>query len=358
MSCRGTLFLAVFFAVANGQGCSICGDGKSITAPDAIFAFPGVDPIGCGELQTAGRNGEISLENCPVLPALIAACACAPDSGTSPTRAPMGTASPALKPTRRPTLKPTTLVKPTTPGQCSICGGGKSVTAPDAIFEFPGFDPIACGRLQTAGRNGEIPLDGCAALPPLIDVCACAPDSGTSPTRAPMGTASPALKPTTPGQGCSICGDGKSVTAPDAIFAFPGVNPIGCGELQTAGLNGEILLESCLVLPAFIGACACAPDSGTSPAGAPIRTASSPALKPTRRPTQKLTASVPTRKPTRRPTQKPTARGPTRKPTRRPTQKPTARGPTRKPTRRPTQNTTARSPTRKPTRRPTLKPTL
>ncbi|KAI2511940.1 hypothetical protein MHU86_2456 [Fragilaria crotonensis] len=241
---------------------------------------------------------------------------------------------------------------------CSVCGDGKSVTAPDAIFEFPTFDPVACGELQTAGRNGEIPLDGCAALPPFIDVCACAPDSGPSPTGAPMGTAKPTtLKPTTPGQGCSICGDGKSVTAPDAIFAFPYYDPIACGELQTAGLNGELPLENCLIYPDIIGVCACAPDSGTSPNGAPMGTAS-PTRKPTRRPTQKPTSRGPTRKPTRRPTQKPTSRGPTRNPTRRPTQKPTSRVPTRKPTRRPTQKPTARGPTRKPTRRPTLKPTL
>jgi hypothetical protein len=111
ISVRGIVFLAAFLAVANGQGCSICGDGKSVTKPDAIFEFPGYSPAPCGELQTVGQNGGVPLENCPQLPLLIGVCACAP----SPT---VETASPVLKTTRPPSKKPIatrpTTRKPTT----------------------------------------------------------------------------------------------------------------------------------------------------------------------------------------------------------------------------------------------------
>lgn len=57
--------------------------------------------------------------------------------------------------------------------KCDICGEGKRVSAPDAIFEFPGQPAVPCGQLQLAGELGEIPLDQCAFIPPLIEMCEC-----------------------------------------------------------------------------------------------------------------------------------------------------------------------------------------
>jgi len=72
-----TLFLVV--TSASGQtGCSVCGDGKAVTAPSAVFSFPSQPPIPCGMLQDAGMNGYIPLEQCVFLPPLLTMCGCAP----------------------------------------------------------------------------------------------------------------------------------------------------------------------------------------------------------------------------------------------------------------------------------------
>jgi len=48
------------------NGCSICGEGKCISNPDATFQYPGDPAIKCGELEEAGYQGEIPLEFCPL----------------------------------------------------------------------------------------------------------------------------------------------------------------------------------------------------------------------------------------------------------------------------------------------------
>lgn len=58
------------------------------------------------------------------------------------------------------------------PGGCLICGDGSGqvVTNLDAIFLFINQPDVPCGDLQTAGVNGQIPLDQCPFLPSLIKV--------------------------------------------------------------------------------------------------------------------------------------------------------------------------------------------
>mmetsp|Transcript_2142 Transcript_2142/g.3078 ORF Transcript_2142/g.3078 Transcript_2142/m.3078 type:complete len:83 (+) Transcript_2142:920-1168(+) len=58
---------------------------------------------------------------------------------------------------------------------CSVCGDGKVVTAPNAMFEFPNQPSVPCKILEHAGMNGYIPLDQCVFLPPLLTMCGCAP---------------------------------------------------------------------------------------------------------------------------------------------------------------------------------------
>jgi hypothetical protein len=36
-----SIVLATLVAFASAQGCSVCGDGKEVGNPEAIFAFPG-----------------------------------------------------------------------------------------------------------------------------------------------------------------------------------------------------------------------------------------------------------------------------------------------------------------------------
>ena len=56
------------------------------------------------------------------------------------------------------------------------------MTAVDAIFTFTGQPSVACGDLETAGENGQIPIDNCAFLPQLVSVCEC----DVAPTPAPV----------------------------------------------------------------------------------------------------------------------------------------------------------------------------
>jgi len=143
---------------ANTQGCSICGDGREVTAPDEIFAFPGQPTVPCGELESAGENGMIPVERCQFLEPLLDVCECREVNAKG----------------------------------CSVCGDGLQVTAPDEVFAFPGQPAVPCGDLEIAGENGQIPLAQCPFLPPLLTVCECAPI-----TAAPVSPAPVVMPPTT-----------------------------------------------------------------------------------------------------------------------------------------------------------------
>jgi hypothetical protein len=73
---RTSLLVASLVVLVNGQGCSVCGDGKEVGKPEAIFAFPGQPAVPCADLQTAGESGLIPLDQCGFLPPLITACEC------------------------------------------------------------------------------------------------------------------------------------------------------------------------------------------------------------------------------------------------------------------------------------------
>mmetsp|Transcript_20440 Transcript_20440/g.30340 ORF Transcript_20440/g.30340 Transcript_20440/m.30340 type:complete len:182 (-) Transcript_20440:4257-4802(-) len=75
---------------------------------------------------------------------------------------------------------------PVQDGGCSICGDGKCIGAPDAIFSFPGHPPVPCGTLETVGLTGSIPLSQCAFLPGLIvGLCECNPNGIGAPIASP-----------------------------------------------------------------------------------------------------------------------------------------------------------------------------
>jgi len=82
--------------------------------------------------------------------------------------------------------------------QCSVCGDGKGVNAPDEVFTFPGQPAVACNVLEIAGETGAIPVSQCAFLPGLIGVCECVPLSDmTQETDAPIDpTPAPVVPPT------------------------------------------------------------------------------------------------------------------------------------------------------------------
>mmetsp|Transcript_12476 Transcript_12476/g.13882 ORF Transcript_12476/g.13882 Transcript_12476/m.13882 type:complete len:250 (+) Transcript_12476:106-855(+) len=149
---------------------------------------------------------------------------------------------------------------------CSVCGEGKQVTKPDEIFSFPGQPVVKCIRLEEGGRNGLVPLDQCSFLPPIIkDICGCKEISDS---------------------GCSVCGDGKKISIPDAVFAFPGQPVVQCGPLESAGVTGGIPLSQCVFLPPLVNdICGCIDESAPLPGPTPSPF-SAPGQQPLRPPGQ------------------------------------------------------------------------
>jgi len=111
------------------------------------------------------------------------------------------TAPPADTPTASPapSFSPTVLgACPIVPeGGCSICGEGKCVTNPDAIFRYENQPEAPCGGLQTVGYSGSIDLSFCSFFPrlPELDVCGCAA-STYAPSATPTISALPSSSPT------------------------------------------------------------------------------------------------------------------------------------------------------------------
>jgi len=186
--------------------------------------------------------------------------------------------------------------------QCSICGEGKQVGNPDGQVTLPGNPPVSCSRLQQLGKDGGLPSDLCAQLLLFLGACDCI-DAGP-PTEAPVliATAAPVL-PT----GCSICGDGKKVTKPDATFEFPGQPTVTCGVLESAGEVGQIPLSQCPFLPPLIPMCECQPIGATVAPSAIIAPTDAPAVPNTDAPAPSTDAPIvsPTNAPVTPPTDVP-----------------------------------------------------
>jgi hypothetical protein len=213
------LIVATFVAAATGQavsppgGCLVCGEGSVITAPDAIFSFPGQLSVPCGILQEAGLTGAIPLDQCGFLPDFVTVCECKPGNILgAPTDAPVPLPTdapvplptdapvppPMMAPVPAPTNAPVPMEGDAVPcpevpgGGCSVCGDGMCVTAPESIFVFQGQPEVACSDLQFAGFGGQIPAEQCPFLPGLTaKVCGCAsslppPELPVPPTAAPV----------------------------------------------------------------------------------------------------------------------------------------------------------------------------
>jgi hypothetical protein len=155
------------------NGCSVCGVGRCIGKPDAIFAFPGQPAVSCGDLQTAGEAGLVPLNQCPSLPLFLSDCECG-TSGPEPTAPPVDPTPPPVDPTPAPNVQSAACPN-VPPTGCSVCGTASCVGKPDAVFSFPSQPAVPCGKLQSAGLNGLIPLDVCPFLPGLIADCECGP---------------------------------------------------------------------------------------------------------------------------------------------------------------------------------------
>eukprot|EP00546_Thalassionema_frauenfeldii_P012688 CAMPEP_0178912008 /NCGR_PEP_ID=MMETSP0786-20121207/10018_1 /TAXON_ID=186022 /ORGANISM="Thalassionema frauenfeldii, Strain CCMP 1798" /LENGTH=609 /DNA_ID=CAMNT_0020584531 /DNA_START=108 /DNA_END=1937 /DNA_ORIENTATION=- len=257
-------------------GCSVCGEGKCVSNFEAEIVFPGVDQAyPCGVLEIAGLQGLIPLDTCTAIPSLIGACECVQQplaSSIQPSPAPVGS-----------------IACPVVPDNgCSVCGEGKCITNPDAIFEWPGQPAISCYELQEAGYDGFVLTDECELLPPLVGVCGCAPAGvppaptiSTTETPVTIEPVEPTECPVVPEDGCNICGSGNCITNPDAIFEWPDQPPATCHELQEAGYVGLISLDECKMLLQLIGGfCGCEPG-GVPAAQSVIAAPEQPSSAPT-----------------------------------------------------------------------------
>ena len=71
------LGLAIIGTFSNAEHCSVCGDGHHVGNPDGLISVAAkhpsraAQPIPCGELEAAGRNGTIPSGRCAVFPTLI-----------------------------------------------------------------------------------------------------------------------------------------------------------------------------------------------------------------------------------------------------------------------------------------------
>eukprot|EP00548_Thalassiothrix_antarctica_P020770 CAMPEP_0194193754 /NCGR_PEP_ID=MMETSP0154-20130528/75210_1 /TAXON_ID=1049557 /ORGANISM="Thalassiothrix antarctica, Strain L6-D1" /LENGTH=733 /DNA_ID=CAMNT_0038918121 /DNA_START=175 /DNA_END=2373 /DNA_ORIENTATION=- len=297
------------------NGCSICGESKCVRAPNAVFTYPDQPNIPCGLLQASGYSGLIPLDDCASLPEIVHMCDCRAGGATTPptpTPAPVITAASIVITTPAPTPAGNTILYPEVPTNgCSVCGENKYISVPDAIFAYPNQPSVACDVLQNAGYRGLIPLNECEVLPTLIGVCECRTPISTeiitpallnNPTLAPIPPLSQSYLTSTPTNdstlsevstnGCSVCGENKDISVPDAIFAYPNQPSVACDVLQNAGYRGLIPLNECEALPSLIGVCEC--TTSISPETITPAPLNNPILAPIPPSSQSYFTSMPT----------------------------------------------------------------
>jgi hypothetical protein len=88
--------------------------------------------------------------------------------------------------------------------------------------------------------------------------------------------------PSVPSGGCSVCGEGKCVSQPDAIVQIGSDTPYTCGDLQQLGYTGKVTSFGCQNFP-FLLADVCKCDVTTPGPVTPAPTTATPApAKPTK----------------------------------------------------------------------------
>jgi hypothetical protein len=103
------------------------------------------------------------------------------------------------------------------PKGCSICGDGKCVGNPAGVAVLPGQPNYPCGLLEQGGYTGQVPLDQCPLIAPLIPACECGTGI-TSPTSKPTAAPKPSARPPIV---TSPVADSPTAVAPDASTRAP-----------------------------------------------------------------------------------------------------------------------------------------
>lgn len=197
-------------ATATSEPCIVCGNETYVMVnPDGNVTLGEGVIVPCSVVFQDGLDGAIPQQSCRrVSEEVQAVCRCAPPGFT-----------------------------------CSVCGDGFSVADPENNVTLPGQEgsTVTCGSLEGAGNSGQLVPSECEDLADLVDeACGCA----------------------AVGFNCSICGPGLVVTRPDLELTFQNVDePVSCGDLEEAGLGGELTAGQCAALEAiaFIP-CGCSPE--------------------------------------------------------------------------------------------------
>ena len=235
--------------------CSVCGEGMRVSLPDVEVNIPTFGETRCGIFQRAGDLGFIEAQFCPLLPGFVAPCGCVASSVTpAPTL-------PAPEP-----AEPTAPVPPSPAfPACSVCGEGMRVSLPDVEVDIPTFGHTRCGIAQRAGDFGFIEAQFCPLLPPLVAPCGCVVSSVTpapslSVTPAPSLSTPTPVAPVPPSPGfpaCSVCGEGRKISIPDALIEIEGQESFTCAVFAQAGELGFIDQQICPVAPQLAAPCGC-----------------------------------------------------------------------------------------------------
>jgi len=201
------------FAAQAAFSCPICGEGKQVSAPDAVFSFPQQPPVPCGVLESAGANGIIPEKQCPFLPALLTMCQCVPTTAPAEAFAPVvfapvvaapaapvvvadpisitplpstpvpSTSFPTKVPTNTPTAEPTT-VEPTVEPPAAPTSANPTPNPTFAPTTPNPTTPVPTTLLPTTAKLTSAPKN---------------PNPTTAaPTTAAPTTAAPTLTPATP----------------------------------------------------------------------------------------------------------------------------------------------------------------
>jgi len=243
------LILLSFVAFSHSQNCSICGDGKIVGKPNAIFVFPGRPDILCGLMQEAGISGELPYDHCSYLRHFIRVCECKPGSQVTdaPTTDLPTTSSQVTNPpiTNQSVFNAPVVIDSITDAPIT----GAPVTLPPIINE-----PIIIEPEKNVTIN-DPPIENTpvivapmsAILPTNGPIISTTRPSGTitSDTHGSSLSDPDSRCPDVPAGSCSICGKNKCVGNAEATFAFPGQPKVSCGFFQKAGLDGAIPIGQC-----------------------------------------------------------------------------------------------------------------
>jgi len=177
--------------------CKICGEDINgpleVRSPDTPLPIPS-DPtttLTCGELASAGANGELSVDQCGEVSFYAQVpCQCTPVDFS-----------------------------------CSICGEGYTVNNPDAVVDSDDLDgSYTCAELEQAGLGGVLsPMEcaGAESLNRMTNTCGCVPTEGYDE--------------------CLICGSTDTVPfSADFNLTVAGMGTNTCDFFYEAGKAGEL----------------------------------------------------------------------------------------------------------------------